>query len=48
MGSQKAAERVLASVTKFIEQKLKLRVNRDKSQTALSKAVKFLGMSVLA
>lgn len=48
VGSQKAAERVLASVTKFIEQKLKLRVNREKTQTALSKAVKFLGMTILA
>jgi RNA-directed DNA polymerase len=48
VGSQKAAERILASVTKYIEQKLKLRVNRDKSQTALSKTVKFLGMTMLA
>ena len=48
VGSQKAAERVLTSVTKFIEQKLKLRVNQEKSQTGLSKTVKFLGMTVLA
>jgi RNA-directed DNA polymerase len=48
VGSQKAAERVLASVTNFIEGKLKLRVNREKTQTALSKAVKFLGMTILA
>ena len=48
VGSQKAAERVLASVTRYIETKLKLRVNRDKTQTAKSKAVKFLGMTVLA
>lgn len=48
VGSQKAAERILASVTRFIEGKLKLRVNQAKSQTALSKGVKFLGMTVLA
>jgi RNA-directed DNA polymerase len=48
VGSQKAAERVMASVTRFIESKLKLRVNRDKSRTALSKMVKFLGMTILA
>lgn len=48
VGSQKAAQRVLTSISAFIEKKLKLRVNRDKSQTALSKAVKFLGMTILA
>lgn len=48
VGSQKAAERVLASVTAFIEKKLKLRVNREKSRTALSRSVKFLGMTILA
>lgn len=48
VGSQKAAERILASVTKFIEGKLKLKVNQEKSQAALSKHVKFLGMTILA
>ena len=48
VGSKKAAERILASVTKFIEGKLKLKVNQDKSQAALSKHVKFLGMTILA
>ena len=48
VGSQKAAKRILASVTKFIEEKLKLKVNQEKSQTALSKHVKFLGMTILS
>lgn len=48
VGSEKAARRVLTSVTKFIETKLKLRVNREKSQVALSKSVKYLGMTILA
>jgi len=47
VGSEKAAERVLESVTRFIEKKLKLEVNRSKSKTGLSSAVKFLGMVIL-
>ena len=35
-------------MTRFIEEKLKLKVNRTKSRTGLSSAVKFLGMTVLA
>ena len=46
--SEKAAERVLAKLTRFIEEKLKLKVNRTKSKTGLSSTVKFLGMTVLA
>jgi RNA-directed DNA polymerase len=46
--SQKAAERVMLSVTKYIENKLKLVVNREKSKVALSKGVKFLGMTIIA
>jgi len=46
--SQKAAQRVMQSVTRFIEKRLKLVVNREKSKVALSKAVKFLGMTILA
>lgn len=46
VSSRKAAERVLESITKFIEKKLKLRVNRDKSQVAPSHKVKFLGMTI--
>lgn len=46
--SRKAAERVLAKLTRFIEGQLKLKVNRTKSKAALSSAVKLLGMTVLA
>lgn len=45
--SQKAAERVMQSISKFIENKLKLVVNQEKSKVAESSAVKFLGMTVL-
>jgi len=48
VGSQKAAERVMASTSKFIEKKLKLVVNQEKSKVALSKFVKFLGMTIIA
>lgn len=44
----KAAERVMQSITKFIEKQLKLVVNKEKSKIALSKAVKFLGMTIIA
>jgi len=46
--SQKAANRVMQSVGHFIESKMKLEVNRKKSQVALSKRVKFLGMTIIA
>ena len=46
--SQKAAERVMQSVTKYIENRLKLVVNREKSKVALSKGVKFLGITIVA
>lgn len=43
-GSRKAAERALASMSKFIEDKLFLKVNRDKSFVAhISDDVKYLG-----
>ncbi len=45
--TQKAAERVMASVSGFIERKLKLVVNQKKSQVALSEKVKFLGMTIV-
>lgn len=47
VGSKRAAERVMRSLTKFIERKLKLVVNRDKSRVAPSYEVKFLGMTVI-
>lgn len=45
--SQKAAERVMETVSQFIEGKLKLKVNREKSQVARSEMVKFLGFTVV-
>ncbi len=42
--SQKAADRVMDKVSQFIERKLKLKVNRDKSQVAKSDKVKFFGI----
>ena len=41
--SQKAGERVMASVRMFIEKKLKLRVNEEKSAVALVSERSFLG-----
>jgi hypothetical protein len=48
VGSHKAAERVMGSISKFIEKKLKLQINQKKSKVALSKFVKFLGMTIIA
>jgi RNA-directed DNA polymerase len=45
--SKEAGERVLASVTRFLEQKLRLRVNREKSAAALVLERKFLGHRLL-
>lgn len=45
--SEKAAKRVLESVTRFIEGKMGLRVNRDKSKAAPVSAVKFLGLTIV-
>jgi len=47
VGSQKAAERVMGSISRFIEKKLKLVINQRKSKVALSKYVKFLGMTII-
>jgi group II intron reverse transcriptase/maturase len=43
----KAAERVMASVSGYIENRLKLVVNQEKSQTARSDRVTFLGMTIV-
>jgi len=43
--SRKAAERVMASVTRFIEDDLKLKVNREKSTVDRPWRLKFLGFS---
>jgi RNA-directed DNA polymerase len=45
--SQAAGERVLASITSFLEGKLRLRVNRDKSAVATVSERKFLGYRLL-
>ena len=45
--SQKAAERVMETISRFIEKKLKFKVNQDKSKVALSDQVKFLGFTVV-
>ena len=37
----------MTSISKFIEKKLKLVINRDKSQVAKSSEVKFLGMTIV-
>ena len=43
----KAAERVMEKVKQFIEKKLKLKVNEEKSKVARAEAVKFLGFTVV-
>ena len=43
--SQKAAERVLSSVTDFIEGKLKLKVNKEKSKVSAASKSSLLGFS---
>ena len=44
--SQRAAERVMTSCTNYLEGKLKLKVNREKSQTGTPLRLKFLGFSL--
>ena len=43
--SEKAANRVLTSITKFIEKKLGLKVNEEKSKVTKPKDTKYLGFS---
>jgi len=45
--SKEAGERVLASITRFLEEKLKLRVNREKSAVDYIGKRKFLGYRLL-
>jgi group II intron reverse transcriptase/maturase len=44
--SQEAGERVMQSISNFIEGKLKLIVNKEKSKVCLSRQAKFLGYTV--
>lgn len=46
--SEAAAKRVMINITKFIERRLKLVVNQEKSRVAPSHLVKFLGMTIVA
>ena len=48
VGSRKSAERVMRTVSLFIEKKLQLVINQDKSKVSLSRYVKFLGMTIIA
>lgn len=43
----KAAERIMKSISQFIEKKLKLVVNQAKSKIAESSLVRFLGMTII-
>ena len=43
--SERAGQRVMASVSRFLEQKLKLKVNQGKSAVARPGERKFLGCS---
>jgi group II intron reverse transcriptase/maturase len=43
--TQRAGERVMGSVVQFLEKKLKLKVNRQKSKVERASRVKFLGFS---
>ncbi len=43
----KSAERVMNSISKFIEGKLKLKINKDKSRVGLSRDIKFLGLTII-
>lgn len=47
VASHKAGERVMASVVQFLEKKLRLRVNREKSAVAHVEERKFLGYRLL-
>lgn len=47
VNSRKAGERVMESIIKFIERKLKLKVNRTKSGVRHCSEVKFLGYTIL-
>jgi len=44
--SRKSADRVMKNISKFIETKLKLKINRDKSKVGRGWEIKFLGMTI--
>ena len=43
VGSRQAAERVMRSITRYIEEKLGLKVNASKSKIDKPKGIKYLG-----
>lgn len=43
VGSKRAGERVMHGITRFLERKLKLKVNKEKSSTRKASGLKFLG-----
>jgi RNA-directed DNA polymerase len=45
--SQKAGERVLAGIERFLEKRLKLKINKAKSAVAKASVRKFLGFSFI-
>jgi RNA-directed DNA polymerase len=45
--TERSAKRIMASIKKFIEKKLKLKVNEEKSKTAKADQIKFLGMTIV-
>jgi RNA-directed DNA polymerase len=48
VGSKAAAQRLMTNIIRFVEGKLKLSINREKSRIALTREVKFLGMTIVA
>lgn len=48
IGSRKAGERVMTKIVKFIEKKLKLKVNRKKRGVRHCSKVKFLGYTIIS
>lgn len=46
VGSEKAGKRVMESIRKYIEKKLKLKINESKSKVGLAETVKFLGVTI--
>lgn len=47
VSSQKAGNRVMSSIKKFLENKLKLKINESKSKVAKAEECKFLGFTLL-
>src|SRR5439155_3975787 len=47
VASERAGQRVMASITQFVEQRLKLRVNREKSRVDRATKRTFLGFGFL-